>query len=118
MDRIRSFFQKKEPEQEYAPLNEDSQFLENTRSHEQEHDVPFSWMEYGIFALLGVAMLWAWYGYDNLFSQPGMPFTDSLVLLGTCSSRPLRTFKGDFRQMSGCCKTSNRPLYPCLPSRT
>ncbi|KAF3024367.1 hypothetical protein E8E14_014289 [Neopestalotiopsis sp. 37M] len=60
MDRIRSFFQKKEPEQEYAPLNEDSQFLENTRSHEQEHDVPFSWMEYGIFALLGVAMLWAW----------------------------------------------------------
>lgn len=60
MDRIRSFFQKREPEQEYAPLTEDSQFLENTRSNEQDHGVPFSWMEYGIFALLGVAMLWAW----------------------------------------------------------
>lgn len=65
MDRIRSFFQKREPEQEYAPLTEDSQFLENTRSNEQDHGVPFSWMEYGIFALLGVAMLWAWYVYEQ-----------------------------------------------------
>lgn len=26
-----------------------------------EEEVPFSWLEYSIFALLGVAMLWAWY---------------------------------------------------------
>lgn len=25
-----------------------------------EHEIPFSWLEYSIFAFLGVAMLWAW----------------------------------------------------------
>ncbi|KAI0128667.1 nucleoside transporter [Xylariales sp. AK1849] len=60
MDRLRSFFQKKEDEQEYAPLNEDAQFLEGPAIHHGDNGVPFSWVEYGIFATLGVAMLWAW----------------------------------------------------------
>ncbi|KAH9887518.1 nucleoside transporter [Xylariomycetidae sp. FL2044] len=60
MDRIRSLFRKKEDEQEYQPLNEDSQFLSEPGDHHDSHGPPFSWVEYGIFALLGVAMLWAW----------------------------------------------------------
>ncbi|KAK6073644.1 nucleoside transporter family [Seiridium cupressi] len=60
MDRIRSFFQKPETEQEYAPLTDEAQTLEGNTPRAEEHDVPFSWVEYGIFALLGVAMLWAW----------------------------------------------------------
>ncbi|KAK8138872.1 nucleoside transporter [Apiospora sp. TS-2023a] len=59
MDRIRSFFKTREDEQEYAPLTEESQFLEESRDSE-EHAVPFSWIEYGIFVWLGIAMLWAW----------------------------------------------------------
>ncbi|RYP71242.1 hypothetical protein DL771_004934 [Monosporascus sp. 5C6A] len=62
MDRIRSFLQRnKTDEPEYEPLNEESQSHERTlSSHNVADDVPFSWIEYGIFTLLGVAMLWAW----------------------------------------------------------
>lgn len=28
--------------------------------YDDDEDAPFSWVEYGIFALIGVAMLWAW----------------------------------------------------------
>ncbi|KAK7951695.1 nucleoside transporter [Apiospora aurea] len=59
MDRIRSIFKKREDEQEYAPLTQETQFLQESRDDE-EHAVPFSWIEYGIFVWLGVAMLWAW----------------------------------------------------------
>ncbi|RYP38057.1 hypothetical protein DL768_010823 [Monosporascus sp. mg162] len=62
MDRIRSFLQRnKTDEPEYEPLNEESQSHERTlSSHNVADDAPFSWIEYGIFTLLGVAMLWAW----------------------------------------------------------
>ncbi|KAI1378285.1 nucleoside transporter-domain-containing protein [Hypoxylon crocopeplum] len=62
MDRFRSFFKQREDEveyEEYQPLTDESQSLRGHPEH-TEHDVPFSWIEYGIFALLGVAMLWAW----------------------------------------------------------
>ncbi|KAK8089331.1 nucleoside transporter [Apiospora hydei] len=55
MDRIRSIFKKREDEQEYAPLTGETQFLQESRDDE-EHSVPFSWIEYGIFVWLGVAM--------------------------------------------------------------
>ncbi|KAI5928646.1 nucleoside transporter-domain-containing protein [Camillea tinctor] len=63
MDRVRSFFQKQDvSEQEYQPLNEETPIADgSSESHvEHDHDVPFSWIEYSIFTLLGVAMLWAW----------------------------------------------------------
>ncbi|RYP59076.1 hypothetical protein DL769_008692 [Monosporascus sp. CRB-8-3] len=62
MDRIRSLLPRnKTDEPEYEPLNEESQSHERTlSSHNVADDVPFSWIEYGIFTLLGVAMLWAW----------------------------------------------------------
>lgn len=48
--------------QEYEPLTteEPTPFDESTLL-KVDSEVPFSWVEYSIFALLGVAMLWAWY---------------------------------------------------------
>lgn len=34
-------------------------------------EVPFSWFEYTIFTLVGVAMLWAWYDTFASLSHPG-----------------------------------------------
>ncbi|KAI0195009.1 putative nucleoside transporter protein [Astrocystis sublimbata] len=59
MDRLRSYFQKREAEeQEYQPLYEDNVGL--GQGEDDENETPFSWVEYGIFVMLGVAMLWAW----------------------------------------------------------
>ncbi|KAI1333778.1 nucleoside transporter-domain-containing protein [Xylariaceae sp. FL0016] len=60
MDRIRALFQRREDVQEYQPLNEEPQSLRDSSDQCDDHDVPFSLIEYGIFSLLGVAMLWAW----------------------------------------------------------
>ncbi|RWA10376.1 hypothetical protein EKO27_g4711 [Xylaria grammica] len=59
MDRLRLLFQKRQAdEQEYQPLYEDG--VASGPESDDEHDVAFSWVEYGIFVVLGVAMLWAW----------------------------------------------------------
>ncbi|KAE9367956.1 hypothetical protein N431DRAFT_429235 [Stipitochalara longipes BDJ] len=71
LDRVRALFNK-DAEQTYAPLT-DSGTLEgdgfrrdlDESDGEGEHSKtddgePFSWFEYCIFLLLGVAMLWAW----------------------------------------------------------
>lgn len=59
MDRLRSLFRKGEVyEQEYRPLYDDNVALE--AENDEERDTPFSWVEYGMFVVLGVAMLWAW----------------------------------------------------------
>jgi len=58
MDRIRSLFQKEEDQEEYQPLYEDSRGPEPER--DDEDVVPFSWVEYSFFVVLGIAMLWAW----------------------------------------------------------
>ncbi|RYO75618.1 hypothetical protein DL766_005570 [Monosporascus sp. MC13-8B] len=63
MNRIRSFLPRnKTDEPEYEPLNDESQSHEGRLSSHNVADgvLPFSWVEYGIFTLLGVAMLWAW----------------------------------------------------------
>jgi solute carrier family 29 (equilibrative nucleoside transporter), member 1/2/3 len=63
MDRVKRFFQP-EPEQPYEPIQDDihddgeSTVGDGSDSGTQERT--FSWMEYFIFMLLGVAMLWAW----------------------------------------------------------
>lgn len=48
---------------EYEPLTgtEEATPLEGSTVLEGQHELPFSWIEYSIFALLGVAMLWAWW---------------------------------------------------------
>ncbi|KAK3902008.1 nucleoside transporter-domain-containing protein [Staphylotrichum tortipilum] len=59
MDRIKAFFAPpKATAEEYEPLADDeSGTLEGSIYDE---GVPFSWLEYSIFALIGAAMLWAW----------------------------------------------------------
>lgn len=60
MDRLRSLFRKTEvDEQEYRPLYEEAVAL--GPEIDDENESPFSWLEYGIFVVLGIAMLWAWY---------------------------------------------------------
>lgn len=62
MDRIRGFFRQKQEREEYQPLADDAAAVVECSSllQDDREDVPFSWLEYGIFALLGMAMLWAW----------------------------------------------------------
>ena len=73
MDRIKSILMppKALHEGEYEPLNDaftdDSGTMEGSvyaddDDEEEEEEAPFSWFEYTIFAGIGVAMLWAWYG--------------------------------------------------------
>ena len=72
INRVRNLFRKSaDVEQEYEPLDGDA----NTLDEEVRRPVlilpedeegggqsePFSWLEYSIFLLLGIAMLWAWY---------------------------------------------------------
>lgn len=55
---------------EYEPLAgaEDAESPATERSVVLDHDpdADFSWLEYAIFAFLGVAMLWAWYAHSAL----------------------------------------------------
>ena len=61
MDRIKAFFSRKKVDaEEYEPLTDDSATLEES-TYETQEENPFSWLEYSIFLIIGVAMLWAWY---------------------------------------------------------
>lgn len=75
-DRMRALFNKTDEEQNYEPLSDESTidddvhrpvvFHSGAQNGEGEQDKtddgePFSWFEYSIFLLLGIAMLWAWY---------------------------------------------------------
>ncbi|KAI9166786.1 intracellular membrane involved in nucleoside transport [Paramyrothecium foliicola] len=63
MDRVRRAFSQPAPgESEYEPLtgSDEPTALEDSAALDVQDEVPFSWTEYGIFTLLGVAMLWAW----------------------------------------------------------
>ena len=70
MDRIRAFFAPaKATPDEYAPLTDDDDGSETLEGSIYEEAVPFSWIEYSIFALVGAAMLWAWYVMCSPFSR-------------------------------------------------
>ncbi|KAK3302211.1 nucleoside transporter-domain-containing protein [Chaetomium strumarium] len=59
MDRIKAFFAPaKASAAEYEPLADDESGTLAGSTYEE--GAPFSWIEYSIFALIGVAMLWAW----------------------------------------------------------
>lgn len=67
MHQIRNFFRRKPT---YEPIqNEDERFHDDAEGDEEsqeasstlgEEEKPFSWIEYAVFFLLGIAMLWAW----------------------------------------------------------
>jgi equilibrative nucleoside transporter 1/2/3 len=62
MDRIKNLFR---PQQEYEPLENGAERDDESTQDAEEDDAvdeaPFSSIEYAIFLLLGIAMLWAWY---------------------------------------------------------
>lgn len=76
LDRVRAMFIK-DAEQNYEPLSASGTIEENghhqvvvfdhqegqgsdTEQDKKDDGEPFSWFEYCIFLLLGIAMLWAW----------------------------------------------------------
>lgn len=70
MDRLRRLLGKPpgrdqgyERAAEREPLASEDPGVRDRResTYDQHEEVPFSWLEYGIFALLGMEMLWAWY---------------------------------------------------------
>jgi equilibrative nucleoside transporter 1/2/3 len=78
MDRLRRLFAQPAPSAtEYEPLTgaDDPEAPEGLGAPGDSEDVPFSWTEYGIFALLGVAMLWAW----NMFLAAAPYFSSRLA---------------------------------------
>ena len=60
MDRIRSIFTKPAEDQEYTVVGDETDDDEDDTLTSLREEVPFSWLEYLVFLLLGVAMLWAW----------------------------------------------------------
>lgn len=61
MNRLQRLFGDETPDQEYEPLEGGSERLDGERI-EGTGGLPFSWTDYSVFVLLGIAMLWAWYG--------------------------------------------------------
>ena len=64
MDRLsRAFRGRRASEAAYEPIKDDDGIDgSGSSSITQDTTLParFSWVEYGIFVLLGVSMLWAW----------------------------------------------------------
>ena len=59
MDRVRSAFKRRRsPSPSYERINGDHQVDQALGEH--VHKERFSWLEYYIFLLLGISMLWAW----------------------------------------------------------
>lgn len=65
VDRLKALFRQAGPTQEYERIEEDPNDEDVRRPvlivPDKLGEQPFSWWEYSIFVLLGVAMLWAWY---------------------------------------------------------
>lgn len=58
MDRVRRVFDRDDLAASYEPLEGGSERPDGERI--DAHDQAFSWTDYSVFLLLGVAMLWAW----------------------------------------------------------
>jgi equilibrative nucleoside transporter 1/2/3 len=88
MDKMRDLFSRHDAEPDYAPLESsitDNEIDEDVRRPvvlvpDPPIEEPFSWFEYSIFLLLGVAMLWAWYVLQPLWRESAANFQ-----IGTCS---------------------------------
>jgi equilibrative nucleoside transporter 1/2/3 len=60
MERIRSLFAKPAEAQEYTPLAEDPDEQDDETPMDGFKESAFSWLEYTVFLMLGIAMLWSW----------------------------------------------------------
>lgn len=65
MKRIRQIFEREtEREASYEPLEGGSERPDGERIEGPSN--AFSWAAYSVFLLLGIAMLWAWYGATSI----------------------------------------------------
>lgn len=112
VDRLRGLFRQTAQSQEYERIEEDPNDEDVRRpvliipDNDKVGEEPFSWFEYSIFVLLGIAMLWAW--YEALSSAFRLSANN---LIGTCSSQQLRTSKLDFKTTIISSPTSNPPSH-------
>jgi equilibrative nucleoside transporter 1/2/3 len=61
MESLRALFAGPKTAQEYEPIGEDDDVPRPVTGHRgSASQRPFSLLEYSVFLLLGVAMLWAW----------------------------------------------------------
>jgi equilibrative nucleoside transporter 1/2/3 len=65
IDRMLALFRKSDVEQDYEPLGTDASTIDGDVRRPalvlpEDDEEPFSWFEYCVFLLLGIAMLWAW----------------------------------------------------------
>ena len=75
IDRMRAMFGKSNAEQDYEPLETDVSTVDDdirrpALIRPDDDEEPFSWVEYSIFLMLGIAMLWAWYVVRVLLGKP------------------------------------------------
>lgn len=72
MDRIRRLWKGEEEDQAYEPLQNSitEADREDVDSTYEDSKASFSWLEYSVFLLLGISMLWAW----NMFLAAGPYF--------------------------------------------
>lgn len=62
MDRLRrSMRQHSLVGSSYQPISPDQDDDQDTTINQNRAETPFSWIDYGVFLLLGISMLWAWY---------------------------------------------------------
>lgn len=81
MKRIRRIFEREtEREASYEPLEGGSERPDGERI--EASDNAFSWTVYGVFLLLGVAMLWAW--YDSWRCRQRSALTTSQEHVSSC----------------------------------
>lgn len=66
MERVKAWLR----EPEYAPVEGEAPQEDQDNTPDPQSETPFSWIEYSIFLLLGVSMLWAW----NMFLAAGPYF--------------------------------------------
>lgn len=57
MNRLRRVIQQQDS---YEPLEGGSETPDGEQIEQRRSQTRFSWIDYGIFLVLGVAMLWAW----------------------------------------------------------
>jgi equilibrative nucleoside transporter 1/2/3 len=56
MERVKALLRRRSS---YEPLEDGSQSRDGERTDQPKSQI-FSWIDYSVFFLLGVAMLWAW----------------------------------------------------------
>lgn len=59
--RLRAIFGKPVDDQNYEPLGDADEDVRRPILVVPDPAEPFSYLEYSVFLLLGIAMLWAWY---------------------------------------------------------